>query len=139
MLDQLRAVDLTQALGPDTVMWPGAPQPAFQTILTVSHDGFYNRLVTFVEHTATHFDAPCHMVEGKESVDQIGAERLFRPLAMIDISAEVGDNADAILQAMKDRRFADVGHILNRARLITIDRRAEFDLYGKITTQMVTA
>jgi kynurenine formamidase len=97
MLDQLRAVDLTQALGPDTVMWPGAPAPSLQTVLTVAHDGFYNRLVTFVEHTSTHFDAPCHMVEGKESVDQIGAERLFRPLAVIDISDEVGDNADAIL------------------------------------------
>ena len=97
MLEHLRAVDLTQDLGPDTVMWPGAPAPVLQTVLTVAHDGFYNRLVSFVEHTSTHFDAPCHMVEGKESVDQIGPERLFRPLVVIDISAEVGDNADAIL------------------------------------------
>ena len=105
MLDQLRAVDLTQTLGPDTVMWPGAPAPSFQTVLTVAHDGFYNRLVTFVEHTSTHFDAPCHMIEGKESVDQIGAERLFRPLAVIDISAEVGDNADAILTLAQVHAF----------------------------------
>ena len=105
MLDQLRAVDLSQTLGPDTVMWPGAPAPSFQTVLTVAHDGFYNRLVTFVEHTSTHFDAPCHMIEGKESVDQIGAERLFRPLAVIDISAEVGDNADAILTLAQVHAF----------------------------------
>jgi kynurenine formamidase len=45
------------------------------------------------------------MVEGKESVDQIGAERLFRPLAMIDISAEVGDNADAILTLAQVHAF----------------------------------
>ena len=68
MLEKLRPVDLTQPLGPDTVMWPGAPAPSFQTVLTVAHDGFYNRLVSFVEHTSTHFDAPCHMVEGTESV-----------------------------------------------------------------------
>ena len=105
MLDQLRAIDLTQPLGPDTVMWPGAPAPSLQTILTVAHDGFYNRLVSFVEHTSTHFDAPCHMVEGKESVDQIGAERLFRPLAMIDIADEVGDNADAILTLAQVHAF----------------------------------
>jgi kynurenine formamidase len=97
MLENLRVVDLTQAIGPDTVMWPGAPAPAFQTVLTVSHDGFYNRLVTFVEHTSTHFDAPCHMVEGTESVDQIGAERLVRPLVVIDISGDVGTNPDAML------------------------------------------
>lgn len=105
MLENLKAIDLTQPLGPDTVMWPGAPAPAFQTILTVSHDGFYNRLVTFVEHTSTHFDAPCHMVEGKESVDVIGPERLFRPLAVIDISAEVGDNADATLSLAQVQAF----------------------------------
>ena len=97
MLDSLRAVDLTQPLGPDTVMWPGAPAPVFETVLTVADDGFYNRLVTFVEHTSTHFDAPNHMVEGTESVDQIGPERLVRPLAVIDIAGEVGDDPDAAL------------------------------------------
>jgi kynurenine formamidase len=105
MLGNLRAVDLTQPLGPDTVMWPGAPAPAFQTVLTVAHDGFYNRLVTFVEHTGTHFDAPCHMVEGTESVDQIGADRLFRPMVVIDISAEVGTNADSILTLEQVQAF----------------------------------
>jgi kynurenine formamidase len=97
MLENLRIIDLTQTLSPDTVMWPGAPPPALETILTVAHDGFYNRLVTFVEHTSTHLDAPAHMVEGTETVDQIGGERLVRPLVVIDIAAEVGTNADATL------------------------------------------
>jgi kynurenine formamidase len=105
MLEKLRPVDLTQPLGPDTVMWPGAPAPSFQTVLTVAHDGFYNRLVSFVEHTSTHFDAPCHMVEGTESVDVIGAERLVRPLAVIDIAAEVGDDADAALSLAQVQAF----------------------------------
>ena len=52
-----------------------------------------------------------------------------------DIQTAAEENADAIHQAMKERRFADVGHILNRARLITIDRRAEFALFFRITTQ----
>jgi kynurenine formamidase len=97
MLENLRVVDLTQTLSPDTVMWPGAPAPVLETVLTVAHDGFYNRLVTIVEHTSTHFDAPAHMVEGTETVDQIGGERLVRPLVVIDISADVGTNPDAIL------------------------------------------
>lgn len=105
MLENLRAVDLSQTIGPATVMWPGAPAPVLETVLTVAHDGFYNRLVTFVEHTSTHFDAPCHMVEGTESVDQIGVERLVRPLAVIDISADVGTNADATLSLDQVRSF----------------------------------
>ncbi len=112
MLENLRVVDLTQTIGPDTVMWPGSPQPRLETVLTVAHDGFYNRLVSFVEHTATHFDAPVHMVEGTESVDEIGPERLVRPLVMIDISAEVGDDKDAILTLEQVRAFeAEHGRI----------------------------
>src|SRR6478672_8218918 len=63
MLDHVRVIDLTQVIGPSTVMWPGAPAPVLETILTVAHDGFYNRLVSFVEHTSTHFDAPAHQVD----------------------------------------------------------------------------
>ena len=70
MLASMKVVDLTLTLGPDTVMWPGAPQPTAETVLTIADHGFYNRLITFVEHSGTHFDAPCHMVEGQQSVDQ---------------------------------------------------------------------
>ena len=45
------------------------------------------------------------------------------------------ENATPIISALKDRRFMDAAHILNRARLTTIDRRAEFALFGRATTQ----
>ena len=64
MIGSMRVVDLTQPLDPDTVMWPGAPAHGGDRSLTIADDGFYNRLITFAEHTGTHFDAPCHMVEG---------------------------------------------------------------------------
>lgn len=97
MLGHLRVVDLTQPLDARTVMWPGAPAPTAETFLTVAHDGFYNRKVSFMEHTGTHFDAPCHMVEGTQSVDQIDAGLLVRPVAMIDIAADCAGKPDAIL------------------------------------------
>lgn len=97
MLEGVRVVDLTQPLDAATVMWPGAPAPAAEVVLTVAHDGFYNRRVQFMEHSGTHFDAPCHMVEGTETVDQIGADRLVRPLAVIDIAAEIDGDPDALL------------------------------------------
>ncbi len=97
MIADMRVIDLTQPLSPGTVMWPGAPAPTAETILTVAHDGFYNRKVSFMEHSGTHFDAPCHMVEGTQSVDQIEAGRLVCPLAVIDISDACAGNPDAIL------------------------------------------
>ena len=72
MLEHMRVVDLTQPLHPGTVMWPGAPAPTAETFLTVARDGFYNRRVSFMEHSGTHFDAPCHMVEGTISVELTG-------------------------------------------------------------------
>jgi kynurenine formamidase len=105
MFANVRVVDLTQTLHPGIVMWPGAPGPTAETLLTVAHDGFYNRRLTFMEHSGTHFDAPCHMVEGAEAVDQIGPERLFCPVAVIDISARCQGDPDAVLTLDEVRTF----------------------------------
>jgi kynurenine formamidase len=105
MIADMRVVDLTQPLHAGTVMWPGAPAPTAETILTVAHDGFYNRKVSFMEHSGTHFDAPCHMVEGTQSVDQIDANLLVRPVAMIDISDACAGRPDAILTLEQVQAF----------------------------------
>jgi kynurenine formamidase len=97
MIGDMRVVDLTQVLSPDTVMWPGAPAPTAETILTVAHDGFYNRRISFMEHSGTHFDAPCHMVDGAICLHQIDAGTLVRPAVMIDISAEIAGHPDGAL------------------------------------------
>jgi kynurenine formamidase len=105
MIEKMRVVDLTQPLDAATVMWPGAPAPTAETILTVAHDGFYNRKVSFMEHSGTHFDAPAHMLEGAASVDQIDADRLVRPAAMIDISDATAGQPDAILTLEQVHEF----------------------------------
>ncbi len=93
----LRVVDLTQPLHPDIVRWPGTPEVETETIVTIADNGFYGRRVSLFEHAGTHFDAPCHMVAGGASVDQIPADRLVRPLVVIDISAEIAGNPDGVL------------------------------------------
>ena len=60
-------------------MWPGAPAPVFEAVGNVVPDGFYNRRVTFMEHSGTHFDAPAHMVEGGALLHQIDPGTLIRP------------------------------------------------------------
>jgi kynurenine formamidase len=97
MIGSMRVVDLSQQIDEHTVMWPGSPSPTAETILSISPDGFYNRLVTFTEHTGTHFDAPCHMCEGGASVDRIDPSRLVRPLAVIDVSAAMAGQPDSVL------------------------------------------
>jgi kynurenine formamidase len=47
------------------------------------------------EHTGTHVDAPLHFSEDGQSVDMIPVERLFCPLAVIDIREKAAADADA--------------------------------------------
>lgn len=97
MLKNVKVVDLTIPLGTEIIMWPGAPSPEMETLVTVSHDGYFARRVSFFEHTGTHFDAPCHFIEGEATTEKISVESLVRPAVVIDISSTVGNDADAVL------------------------------------------
>lgn len=97
MIGSFTVVDLSQPLGPDTVMWPGAPAPATEDLATFADGGYFARLLHVFEHSGTHFDAPCHMVEGTATVEEVPAQTLIVPARVIDISGDVGDDPDALL------------------------------------------
>jgi hypothetical protein len=97
MLNGVTVVDLSAPLGPDTIMWPGAPAPSADVVATIADGGFFARLVHVFEHSGTHFDAPCHMVEHTASVDEVPVSSLVAAVRVIDISAEIGDDADGLL------------------------------------------
>lgn len=100
-----KVVDLTQPIHPGLVMWPGVSGPSFEVLVNVVPDGFYSRRVTFAEHTGTHFDAPCHMVDGTAKLDEVDPSTLIGPAAVIDISADVGDDPDAALTLSQVEAF----------------------------------
>jgi kynurenine formamidase len=89
-------------------MWPGASAPDAETVVTVKHDGYYSRRVSFFEHSGTHFDAPCHFIEGGQSVDQVPVETLVRPIAVIDISSRIGNDADGELTLADVKTFEEL-------------------------------
>ncbi len=91
-------VDLTLPLGPDTIMWPGAPAPSADVAVTVKHDGYYARLVHFFEHSGTHVDAPNHFIEGSQAVTDLPLQTLISPAVVIDASADIAGDGDAVLE-----------------------------------------
>lgn len=97
MLEGMSVVDLSAILHAGTVMWPGAPAPVAETLLTVADNGFYARRVSVFEHTGTHFDAPCHFIEGSADVASVPASQLVVPLRVLDIAADIGSDADGVL------------------------------------------
>jgi kynurenine formamidase len=90
-----RIVDLSYAINDKLVPWPGdARWFEAQVNATVEKNGYFTRSFWMLEHYGTHLDAPIHFPPGKATVDQIPAQQLFGPAAVVDVRAEGAKNAD---------------------------------------------
>ncbi len=80
-------IDLSVSLKSlDTPIYPGYPQPLRTTYSTIRDNGYASFVWMFVEHTATHVDAPAHFVPGTKTVDEVPLERYVGPGAVLDFS-----------------------------------------------------
>lgn len=105
----ITVIDLTQPLGPDTVVIDLPPQfassPGFTMEAISAYDdkgpAWYWNTIHLGEHTGTHFDAPVHWITGKEHAnnrtDTIPARQFIGPACVIDVSSEVAQNEDFLL------------------------------------------
>ncbi len=80
-------IDLTHSLNDRSPNWEGTEKSPFQSteLGNIKRDGYYSRLFSTQEHYGTHLDAPAHFAAGTWTVDQIPAERLVRPLVILDV------------------------------------------------------
>jgi kynurenine formamidase len=87
-----RLVDLTQPLGPATVLWPGSAP--FEAVIECDYDTYdsYSRELRLPEHSGTHIDAPAHFAHDGLTTDQIPIDALVRPAVKLDVRDRVGDN-----------------------------------------------
>ena len=128
---RVRVVDLTVPLEPSTVTIQLPPQFApsqpfsLQEISRYDARGpawYWNNL-SCGEHTGTHFDAPIHWVTGKDhpnnATHNIPVDRFIGPACVIDVTAEVRENADFLLtQAVVEAWEARHGRIPAHAWLL---------------------
>lgn len=67
-----KVIDLSVPIkSQDTPIYPGYPQPLRANLTTVHDNGYLSNVWSFVEHTATHVDAPVHFAEGMRAVDKM--------------------------------------------------------------------
>ena len=103
----LRVIDLTQPLNDRTPILELPPQWGqtipfrLKQISRYDDQGpfwYWNTFETG-EHTGTHLDAPAHWASGRDkgTVDTIQPSSLIGPAVVIDMSAEVEANPDALL------------------------------------------
>jgi kynurenine formamidase len=96
---QTRVVDLTATLGPGTALWPGSDPVESHVVTEYERDGYYGRVWRTTEHAGTHLDAPAHFAPGAAYVDQIPAERLVAPAAVVDVSDRAARDPEYTLEA----------------------------------------
>lgn len=91
-----QVIDLTHTLNDRSPNWEGTETSPFQAkeLGNLDRDGYYSRIFTTQEHYGTHLDAPAHFARGMWTVDEIPAERLVRPLVILDVHRRTGNNPD---------------------------------------------
>lgn len=111
----VRVVDLTAPLSKDTPILE-LPAPWVNTIpfeltevakFDERGPAWHCHTISTGEHTGTHLDAPKHWITGRdgEDVSQIPPERLVAPVVVIDVSAEVAEDSDFLLEVEHIERW----------------------------------
>lgn len=94
--DYSHVIDLTHNLNDRSPNWEGTEESPFHAKETgnLERDGYYSRTFSTQEHYGTHLDAPAHFAQGMWTVDEIPAERLVRPLVVLDVQTKVNVDPD---------------------------------------------
>jgi kynurenine formamidase len=82
-------VDLTYAYSEETIYWPTAEGFHLEEESYGMTPGgwFYSAYrYSASEHGGTHFDAPIHFAEGRNTSEQVPLDRLIGPAAVVDVS-----------------------------------------------------
>ncbi len=98
----VRVVDLTHALGSDSLYWPtGSPFEHERLAWGADDVGDWYASAAFSspEHLRTHLDAPIHFAESGWTSAEIPVDRLVGPGVLVDISSRCATDPDATLEA----------------------------------------
>ena len=92
-----RIVDLSHPIGKDIPTFDPAETLSVRTVSQYDKDGYFARELVLPEHFSTHVDAPAHFVRGTWTADQIPAERLVRPLVVLEVADRTENNPDYLV------------------------------------------
>jgi kynurenine formamidase len=96
VLRHARYTDLTHAFMPGQPHFPAFPDQTVETLFTVAEHGFEVIRYAHVGQWGTHVDAPSHFIAGGRSLDEIPVAEMLLPLVVLDISARVAEDEDAL-------------------------------------------
>lgn len=100
-----KAVLLSHVNTPGMPLYPGDPEFALSTAATVAADGFYLQEMRIGEQSGTHWAAPSHFNPGEAGAEDLRAEELIRPAAVLDVREAAAADPDFELGVRHIERF----------------------------------
>jgi kynurenine formamidase len=119
MIGFTRVVFLSHVLDASVPVFPGDSPVQIDTTATIEHEGYYLQSFTAGEQSGTHWAAPAHFNPGEATADQLDPDDFFFPAVVLDMRAEVAENADFTLDVAEIERWeADFGPVPQRGAVI---------------------
>ena len=86
----MKLIDLSHPLFDSMPVYPGSESPVFETVATVSHEGYAEKRITLFSHTGTHLDAPSHILSRGLSLDRLPVDHFAGSASVLDFSSHSG-------------------------------------------------
>lgn len=81
-------IDISLALGPETLVFPGDPPVEVETLRRLGEAPFHLSRVAMTTHAGTHLDAPAHVIPGGATMAEIPLGALCGPAWVLAVEEE---------------------------------------------------
>jgi arylformamidase len=85
-------IDLSHIIKEGMPVYPGTEPPLIIDANTLEKEGFAEKKITLYSHTGTHMDAPCHIIEGAASLDELDIGHFAGSAIVLDVSGASSGN-----------------------------------------------
>ena len=92
-----RVIDLTHPIRPGIPIWPGDPPVEFETIATITGNGYFLRRFSMGEHSGTHISTPSAFFDRGLGPDSVPPEALVVPAVVVDSHDKARQDPDYTL------------------------------------------
>jgi len=99
----MQIIDLSHNINSEISVFPGDKKPILFPLSTVKKDGYAQMLLSINTHTATHIDAPCHILLDGKTLNDFPIEKFYGSAMSIDCTWVKGEKI--VLKSIK--KYAD--------------------------------
>lgn len=81
----MKIFDLSHIINNNMPVYPGTEKPEITNAITIEKEGFAEKKISIYSHVGTHIDAPGHILESGDTLDQMKTEKFFGKACRIDL------------------------------------------------------